>query len=219
MTKMTDSMRATMLASAAKLRPGWRPETQSASMPAAVQLAGREDQQEPHRLKPPTSTGLPHRSSRGMVAATRHQHKGRSQAGFTLVEVLVVLSIIGLVVGLIGPRVVGYLTDAKVSTARIQATTLSNAVELFFIDNGRYPLEQEGLQALVAAPSNLRTWNGPYLKGSTVPRDPWGRPYGYAVQNDGRGFAITIAGNDRPGGGEDSLAQRQLSATRGNVTR
>src|SRR6478735_7631816 len=124
MTKMTDSMRATMLASAAKLRPGWRPETQSASMPAAVQLAGREDQREPHRLKPPTSQGLPHQSSRGMVAATRHQHKGRSQAGFTLVEVLVVLSIIGLVVGLIGPRVVGYLTDAKVSTARIQATTL-----------------------------------------------------------------------------------------------
>ncbi|WP_244448631.1 type II secretion system major pseudopilin GspG [Bosea sp. LC85] len=217
---MTDSMRATMLASAAKLRPGWVPGSQSASTPAAtVPIAGRGDHQAPHRLKPPTSAGVPHQPSQGMVAAARHQHKGRSQAGFTLVEVLVVLSIIGLVVGLIGPRVVGYLTDAKISTARIQATTLSNAVELFFIDNGRYPLEQEGLQALVAAPSNLRTWNGPYLKGSAVPRDPWGRPYGYAVQNDGRGFVITIAGNDRQGGAEDSLAQRQLSSTRGNVTR
>ena len=142
----------------------------------------------------------------------------RSQAGFTLVEVLVVLSIIGLVVGLIGPRVIGYLTDAKLATARIQATTLSSAVELFFIDNGRYPREQEGLQALVSPPPNLKTWNGPYLKGTAVPRDPWGRPYGYALQDGGRSFVITFAGNDRRGG-EDDDTQKRFSSTSRALTR
>jgi general secretion pathway protein G len=137
------------------------------------------------------------------------------QAGFTLVEVLVVLSIIGLVVGLIGPRVVGYLNDAKLATARIQATTLSNAIELFFIDNGRYPLESEGLQALVAPPANLQTWNGPYLKAAAVPRDPWGKPYHYAVQSDGRRFLISFVGDQR-GKGEDGEINKRYSATRGN---
>jgi len=143
----------------------------------------------------------------------------KAQAGFTLVEVLVVLSIIGLVVGLIGPRVIGYLTDAKLATARIQATTLSSAVELFFIDNGRYPREQEGLQALVSPPPNLKTWNGPYLKGTAVPRDPWGRPYGYALQDGGRSFVITFAGNDPRGGAEDADTQKRFSSTSRALTR
>lgn len=146
---------------------------------------------------------------------TRSTREANGQAGFTLVEVLVVLSIIGLVVGLIGPRVVGYLNDAKLATARIQATTLSNAIELFFIDNGRYPLEAEGLQALVTPPANLQTWNGPYLKAAAVPRDPWGKPYHYAVQNDGRNFLISFIG-DRRGKGEDGEMSKRYSATRGN---
>ncbi len=145
----------------------------------------------------------------------RLAREANRQAGFTLVEVLVVLSIIGLVVGLIGPRVVGYLNDAKLATARIQATTLSNAIELFFIDNGRYPLESEGLQALVAPPANLQTWNGPYLKAAAVPRDPWGKPYHYAVQSDGRRFLISFVGDQR-GKGEDGEINKRYSATRGN---
>ncbi|WP_132255864.1 type II secretion system major pseudopilin GspG [Methylobacterium segetis] len=119
-----------------------------------------------------------------------------AQAGFTLVEVIVVLSIMGLIMSLVGPRVLGYLTDSKAKTARIQVETLSSAVELFFIDTGRYPLETEGLQALVSPPGGLAAWNGPYLKGASVPRDPWGRPYLYASPDRGRSFLITFTGPD-----------------------
>lgn len=155
------------------------------------------------------------------VSSTTSPFFGRetSQAGFTLVEVLVVLSIIGLVVGLIGPRVVGYLSDAKIATARIQATTLSNAVELFYIDNGRYPLNAEGLQALIAPPTNLQSWNGPYLKAAAVPRDPWGKPYHYVVQNDGRSFLIGFDGSDRRGSNEEAEVQKRNLGTRGALPR
>lgn len=118
------------------------------------------------------------------------------EAGFTLIEVIVVLSIIGLVMGMVGPRMLGYLTDSKVKTARIQAETLSSAVELFFIDNGRFPHATEGLQALVKAPAGLRSWNGPYLKGTTVPLDPWGRDYVYTSLDRGRAYRITFVGAD-----------------------
>ena len=103
----------------------------------------------------------------------RSPRRKRAQAGFTLVEVIVVLSIMGLIMALVGPRVLGYLTDSKEKMARIQVETLSNATELFFIDNGRYPLEPEGLQALLTPPQSLPTWRGPYLKGTVVPADPW----------------------------------------------
>jgi len=126
----------------------------------------------------------------------RRRTDPRSEAGFTLVEVIVVLSIIGLIMSMVGPRVLGYLTDSKAKTAKIQVETLASAVELFFIDNGRYPLESEGLQALVARPSSLRTWNGPYIKGSAVPLDPWGKPYRYASPDRGRSFTIMFAGPD-----------------------
>jgi general secretion pathway protein G len=118
-----------------------------------------------------------------------------SEAGFTLVEVLVVLAIMGLIMSLIGPRVLNYLSDAKVKTARIQVETLASAVELFFIDNGRYPLESEGLEALVTRPGNLRAWNGPYIKGAAIPLDPWSKPYHYASDR-GMNFTVTFVGPD-----------------------
>jgi general secretion pathway protein G len=133
------------------------------------------------------------------------------QAGFTLVEILVVLSIIGLIMGLVGPRVLGYLTDSKLKAAKIQVETLSGAVELFFLDNGRYPLESEGLQALVTPPAVLRTWNGPYLRTSTVPLDPWGRPFKYASKDRGRSFSITFAGTEARDGEE--VPRRQVSSS------
>jgi len=133
----------------------------------------------------------------------------RNDDGFTLVEVIVVLSIIGLIMSMVGPRVLGYLTDSKAKTAKIQVETLASAVELFYIDNGRYPLESEGLQALVSRPSALRTWNGPYIKGAAVPNDPWGRPYRYVSPDRGRTFTITF-----PGPGEAEEPRRLSSAAR-----
>src|SRR5271155_155276 len=99
--------------------------------------------------------------------------------GFTLVEMLVVITIIGLIMALVGPRVLNYLGESKVKAARIQIESFSQALDLFFLDNGRYPTSSEGLAALVQRPGNAGSWNGPYIKTSTVPADPWGRPYAY----------------------------------------
>ncbi len=140
----------------------------------------------------------------------RNEKKRHGQAGFTLVEVIVVLSIMGLIMSLVGPRVLGYLTDSKEKMARIQVETLSSAVELFFIDNGRYPLEPEGLEALLASPPTLRTWNGPYLKGANVPVDPWGKPYRYATKDRGRSYVITSEG--APGRESDGALKRVSAA-------
>src|SRR5262249_50246309 len=104
--------------------------------------------------------------------------RGR-EAGFTLVEMLVVIAIIGLVMGLVGPRVLGYLSESKVKTAHIQIKDFPSALDLFHLDNGRYPTANEGLPALMQKPEGATTWNGPYLSGDSVPKDPWGRPYVY----------------------------------------
>jgi len=119
-----------------------------------------------------------------------------AQAGYTLVEMLVVLMIMALIMSLIGPRVLNYLSDSKHKTARIQIEALSSAAELFFFDNGRYPLDAEGLQVLVTRPSNLTTWSGPYLKSDAVPLDPWGKPYRYVSTDRGRSYVISYVGPD-----------------------
>jgi general secretion pathway protein G len=111
------------------------------------------------------------------------------------VEVLVVLAIMGLIMSLIGPRVLNYLSDAKIKTAKIQVETLASAVELFFIDNGRYPLESEGLEALVTRTGNLPAWNGPYVKGASIPLDPWSKPYRY-TSDRGINFSVTFVAPD-----------------------
>jgi len=123
-----------------------------------------------------------------------------AQAGFTLVEVLVVISIIGLIMGLVGPRVLNYLSDAKVKAAKIQIESFSSALDLYFLDAGRYPSSSEGLNALMQRPSSASAWNGPYLKGSTVPKDPWGTPYVYKSPGDRKPYDITSYGPDGPNG-------------------
>jgi len=115
-----------------------------------------------------------HRADRGA-----QRHARRAEAGFTLVEILVVITIIGLIMGLVGPRVLGYLSDSKIKAAQIQIQGFSSALDLYYLDNGRYPASSEGLRALIQRPDGAASWNGPYLKGSSVPNDPWGRPYVY----------------------------------------
>jgi general secretion pathway protein G len=130
----------------------------------------------------------------------------RGSAGFTLIEMLVVLVIIGLIMGLVGPRVLTYLTDARVKAARLQIEALSSALDLYFLDTGRYPSSSEGLQALVRKPGNIDVWNGPYLKGGQVPQDPWKNEYLYRVPGQNSPFEIMSLGADSREGGNGSAA-------------
>ncbi len=133
-------------------------------------------------------------------------HTGR-QAGFTLVEMLVVLAIIGLIVGIAAPRVFNQLAGAKVRTAKVQIESLKSALDLFFLDTGRYPTTNEGLAVLIVRPSNTSNWNGPYVKSSAVPHDPWNRDYVYqSPGRDGRSYEIVSLGADGRDGGSDGAA-------------
>jgi general secretion pathway protein G len=133
------------------------------------------------------------------------KHRGH-QAGFSLVEILVVITIIGLIMALVGPRVLNYLVEAKVKTARIQIESFSTALDLFYLDVGRYPTANEGLTALVQRPANSQTWNGPYLKGGAVPADPWGNSYIYRTPVERSAFEIVSLGSDGQQGGEGTAA-------------
>ena len=120
-----------------------------------------------------------------------------AQSGFTLVELLVVLAILGLLVALATPQVLKYLAKSKVDTARIEIANLSTSLDLFLIDVGRYPTQQEGLLALVANPSGLNSWHGPYVKGRAgAPADPWGHPYQYRFPGQTGDYDLFTVGPD-----------------------
>jgi general secretion pathway protein G len=127
----------------------------------------------------------------------------RSTKGFTLIELLVVLLILGMIAGIAGPQVMNYLGESKTKAAKLQIEELSASLDLFKLDNGRYPDSQEGLQALVEAPSALSgRWHGPYLKKKAVPKDPWGNNYVYASPGSHGLFDIVALGADGREGGE-----------------
>ena len=140
----------------------------------------------------------------GWFSVLRTQGGGRrklGQQGFTLVEMLVVITIIGLIMGLIGPRVLNYLSESKVKAARIQLQSFGSALDLFYLDAGRFPSTAEGLSALVQRTPGLAAWNGPYLKGGTVPNDPWNHPYVYRSPGDHNPYEIVSYGSDGQEGG------------------
>ena len=140
----------------------------------------------------------------------RTRRVGLREAGFTLVEMLVVLVIVGLLVSLVAPRVFNQLAEAKVRTAHIQIESFKNALDLFYLDAGRYPTTQEGLGALSNRPASVQNWGGPYVRTATVPRDPWNNPYVYrAPGQSGRPYEITSNGpGGKPGdeGGPNQIA-------------
>ncbi len=121
--------------------------------------------------------------------------------GFTLVEILVVITIIGLIMALVGPRVLNYLTESKSKAARIQIESFGSALDLFFLDAGRYPTTSEGLGALVQRPGSLTGWNGPYVKGGAIPMDPWGKAYVYRSPGQHGPYDIISHGADGQEGG------------------
>jgi len=122
--------------------------------------------------------------------------------GFTLIELLVVLVILGLLAGLVGPRVMKYLGSANTDTARVQLEQLGSALEMYRIDVGRYPSSSEGLRALVQAPSGGGRWNGPYLRKDVVPKDPWGNDYQYRYPGEHGDFDLYTHGADNAPGGD-----------------
>ncbi|MCA6123838.1 type II secretion system major pseudopilin GspG [Bradyrhizobium sp. WSM 1704] len=132
------------------------------------------------------------------------------QEGFTLVEMLVVIAIIGLIMGLIGPRVLNYLSESKVKAARIQLQSFSSALDLFYLDAGRFPSSAEGLAALVRRTPGVAAWNGPYLKGGNVPNDPWSHPYIYRSPGEHGPYDIISYGADGQEGGSGTSADISL---------
>jgi general secretion pathway protein G len=114
---------------------------------------------------------------------------------------LVVISIIGLIMALVGPRVLNYLSESKTKTAKIQIQSFASSLDLFFLDVGRFPSSAEGLGALVQRPGSFSSWNGPYLKGTAVPADPWGHPYVYRAPGQHGAYDIISYGADGQEGG------------------
>jgi general secretion pathway protein G len=130
-----------------------------------------------------------------------------ASAGFTLIEILVVLTIISLLLGLVGPRVLSYLGESRVKTTRLQIESFGSALDLFYLDTGRYPTGSEGLDALAQRPSNVAIWNGPYLKGGRVPADPWGNAYQYRSPVERTPpYEISSFGSDGREGGSGTAA-------------
>jgi general secretion pathway protein G len=145
--------------------------------------------------------------------ARRRRSRARGQGGFTLVEMLVVITIIGLIMSLVGPRVLNYLSESKVKAARIQIQSFSSALDLFYLDAGRYPSTAEGLTALVKPAAGLTAWNGPYLKGGAVPNDPWGKPYAYRSPGERSAYEIVSFGADGQEGGTGTAADISTAAS------
>jgi general secretion pathway protein G len=133
----------------------------------------------------------------------------QTQHGFTLIEMLVVIALLALIAGFAAPRVIGLFGKAKGDSAKIQIEMLAGALDHYRLDVGAYPSEEQGLQALVAPPSDAARWNGPYLQGSEVPLDPWGRPYRYRRGEAGRDFRIVSLGADGAEGGDGENADIQ----------
>jgi len=123
------------------------------------------------------------------------------EAGFTLVELLVVMVILVLLASLVAPRVMGYLGSSRTKTAKVQIESLNSSIELYRLDMGRYPDAREGLSVLVQRPADGKNWNGPYLQKNNVPPDPWGRPYVYQYPGKFGAFDIFSLGGDNKSGG------------------
>jgi general secretion pathway protein G len=121
--------------------------------------------------------------------------------GFTLLELLVVILIIGLLTGIVGPRLMNQISRSEITTARAQIDALAKALQAYRIDTGRFPSSGQGLQALVQQPADEPRWRGPYLDGA-VPEDPWGSAYQYrAPGQNGREYELQSYGKDRVAGG------------------
>jgi general secretion pathway protein G len=134
----------------------------------------------------------------------REKKKGYigSQHGFTLIELMVVMIILGLLAALVVPKMFGRIGQAKQKAAYAQIELFGTALDSFYLDVGRYPTTEEGLQALITPPSGIESWNGPYLKKSEIPLDPWNNPYHYESPGKHGDYDLYSYGADGVEGGE-----------------
>jgi general secretion pathway protein G len=137
--------------------------------------------------------------------AMKSTDKTNREGGFTLVELLVVLVILALLAALVGPRVIGYMSQSKIKTAKVQIASYQSALELYHLDMGHYPPAQAGLQDLVTQPSGSTGWAGPYLDKAVAP-DPWGNAYVYTADGTGAAYVLKSLGADGKEGGDGDNA-------------
>jgi general secretion pathway protein G len=141
----------------------------------------------------------------------RKQRLSNKQRGFTLIELMIVLVILGLIAGIVGPQAMKYLGKGKTQSAKVQIENLSAALDMYRLEVGNYPTTSDGLKALVAEPSGARGWNGPYLKKGDVPKDPWNNDYQYKRPgSNNHPYDLSSFGADGANGGEGEDADITL---------
>jgi len=124
------------------------------------------------------------------------------EAGFTLVELLVVLGIIALLAAVVAPQIVRYLGDARSDTATVQLKNIESALELYYLDTGQYPSNETGLRSLIEAPPSINGWRGPYLKRNSGLVDPWGKEFAYKLPGEHGSYDLYSLGRDGASGGD-----------------